>query len=61
MAQIFLSHASRDDPSATAFAEWLRGEGWDDLFLEPDPDRGAAGERRERALPDPPSAETSSR
>ncbi len=31
--------------------DWLAAEGWDDIFLDLDPDRGiAAGERWERAL-----------
>ena len=51
MARIFLSHSSQDNPSAIALRDWLVGEGWDDLFLDLDPERGiAAGERWERKL-----------
>lgn len=51
MSRIFLSHASRDAFEVTAIRDWLAEEGWDDVFLDFDPDRGiAAGERWERAL-----------
>lgn len=51
MARIFLSHSSADNFSATALRDFLIAEGWDDLFLDLDPQRGiAAGERWERAL-----------
>ena len=51
MARIFLSHSSKDNAAAIALRDWLVGEGWNDLFLDLDPDRGiAAGERWERAL-----------
>src|SRR5271168_780053 len=51
MSTIFLSHSSRDNFEAVALREWLAREGWDDVFLDLDPDRGiAAGERWERAL-----------
>ena len=37
----------------SGLADWLRSEGWDDLFLDLDPERGiVAGERWERALHD---------
>lgn len=53
MSKIFISHSSSDNPSALALADWLREEGWDDLFLDLDPERGiVAGERWERALHD---------
>ena len=51
MSRIFLSHSSNDNASAIALRDWLVGEGWNELFLDLDPDRGiAAGERWERAL-----------
>lgn len=53
MSRIFISHSSRDNAAAVALADWLRANGWDDLFLDLDPERGiAAGERWERALHD---------
>ena len=51
MSRIFLSHSSSDNAEAVALRDWLRREGWDDIFLDLDPDRGiVAGERWERAL-----------
>src|SRR5271163_2009164 len=51
MSSIFLSHASEDNFEAVALCDWLAREGWDDVFLDLDPERGiAAGERWERAL-----------
>ena len=51
MARIFLSHSSADNAQAVALRDWLVAEGWDDIFLDLDPDRGiVAGERWERAL-----------
>jgi hypothetical protein len=51
MSRIFVSHSSHDDFEAVALRDWLASEGWDDVFLDLDPDRGiAAGERWERAL-----------
>lgn len=51
MSRIFLSHSSVDNAAAIALRDWLVGEGWNDLFLDLDPERGiAAGERWERAL-----------
>ena len=53
MARIFISHSSRDNAHAIAFAEWLSEQGWNDYFLDVDrhPDRAIApGERWERAL-----------
>jgi WD40 repeat protein len=48
---IFLSHSSQDNFEAVALRDWLASEGWDDVFLDLDPERGiAAGERWERAL-----------
>src|ERR1700675_1221723 len=51
MSRIFLSHSSANNAEAVALRDWLKTEGWDDVFLDVDPDRGiAAGERWERAL-----------
>ncbi|MGO9134738.1 MAG: TIR domain-containing protein [Methylovirgula sp.] len=51
MSRIFLSHSSKDNFEALALRDFLVGEGFDDVFLDLDPDRGiAAGERWERAL-----------
>ena len=51
MSSIFLSHSSADNFEAIALRDWLAAEGWDDVFLDLDPERGiAAGERWERAL-----------
>lgn len=51
MSRIFFSHSSKDKFEAIALREWLASEGWNDVFLDLDPERGiAAGERWERAL-----------
>jgi TIR domain len=51
MSRIFLSHSSKDNFAAIALRDWLISEGWNDVFLDLDPERGiAAGERWERAL-----------
>jgi len=51
VSRIFLSHSSANNAEAIALRDWLVAEGWSDLFLDLDPDRGiAAGERWERAL-----------
>ena len=51
MARIFLSHSSANNAEAIVLRDWLVAEGWDDLFLDLDPQRGiVAGERWERAL-----------
>jgi WD40 repeat protein len=51
MARIFISHSSADNADAIALRDWLASEGWDDVFLDLDPDRGiVAGERWERSL-----------
>ncbi|MGO4871259.1 MAG: SUMF1/EgtB/PvdO family nonheme iron enzyme [Roseiarcus sp.] len=51
MSRIFLSHSSKNNFEAIAIRDWLAAQGWDDLFLDLDPERGiAAGERWERAL-----------
>ena len=51
MSRIFLSHSAKDNFEAIALKDWLAAEGWNDVFLDLDPERGiAAGERWERAL-----------
>jgi conflict system STAND superfamily ATPase/TIR domain-containing protein len=51
MSRIFLSHSSKDDFEAVAIGDWLRENGWDDVFLDVDPAQGIhPGERWERAL-----------
>ena len=51
MARIFLSHSSMNNAEAIALRDWLRHEGWDDVFLDIDAETGIApGERWERAL-----------
>jgi len=51
MSRIFLSHSSKDNFEALALSAFLTEHGWNDIFLDLDPDRGiAAGERWERAL-----------
>jgi len=51
VSRILISHSSSDNAPAIALRDWLVAEGWNDLFLDLDPERGiAAGERWERAL-----------
>jgi formylglycine-generating enzyme required for sulfatase activity len=53
VSRIFLSHSSQDNAQALALRDWLKGEGWDDVFLDLDPERGIkAGELWEEALRD---------
>ncbi len=51
MSKIFISHSSADNIAAQAMADWLAENGWIEVFLDIDPDRGIKGaERWERAL-----------
>src|SRR5262245_52708536 len=51
VSRLFLSYSSANNAQAIALRNWLLAEGWHDLFLDLDPERGiAAGERWERAL-----------
>jgi formylglycine-generating enzyme required for sulfatase activity len=51
MSLLFISHSSANNAEAVALSGWLAVEGWNDLFLDLDPDRGIkAGERWERAI-----------
>jgi len=53
MSYLFISHSSQNDFAAIALQTWLVDQGWDELFLDLDPERGiVAGERWERALHD---------
>jgi hypothetical protein len=51
MSRIFLSHSSANEIEAVALKQWLADNGWDDVFLDVDPERGlVAGERWQEAL-----------
>jgi hypothetical protein len=51
VSRIFVSHSSSNAAEAVCLRDWLAAEGWDDIFLDLDPEHGiAAGERWERAL-----------
>ncbi len=49
VSRLFISHSSANNAAVTALRDWLRDNGWDDVFLDTDPERGiVAGERWER-------------
>ncbi len=51
MNMLFISHSSLNNLEAQAVCDWLHEQGWDEIFLDLDPERGiAAGERWEKAL-----------
>ena len=51
MANIFISHSSRNSDRAIEVQNWLKENGWDDVFLDLDPERGiVAGQRWKEAL-----------
>jgi tetratricopeptide (TPR) repeat protein len=51
VARIFISHSSLNNDRAIQLRDWLVANGWDDIFLDLDPERGiAAGERWKEAL-----------
>lgn len=51
MSYLFLSHSSKNDFESLAIKEWLIQQGWNDIFLDLDPEDGIlAGQRWERAL-----------
>src|SRR4051812_15355330 len=51
MARLFISHSSADNAAAKALQLWLAEYGFDDVFLDIDPQRGLnAGERWQEAL-----------
>jgi formylglycine-generating enzyme required for sulfatase activity len=51
MSRIFLSHSSANNAEAIAIRDWMAAQGWDDVFLDLDPERGLrAGERWQEGL-----------
>ncbi len=51
MAHIFISHSSQNNDRAIQLRDWLVANGWNDIFLDLDPEDGiAAGERWKEAL-----------
>ena len=51
MSRIFLSHSSANNAEAGAVRDWMAKQGWEDVFLDLDPDRGLkAGQRWQDAL-----------
>ncbi len=51
MAKIFISHSSRNVERARQIFDWLAANGWTDVFLDNDPERGiVAGQRWKEAL-----------
>jgi hypothetical protein len=46
MARIFISHSSANNAEALALRDWLVARGWDDLFLDIDPERGLVSGQR---------------
>jgi len=51
VARLFISHSAANNAAAIALCDWLAEQGFDDVFLEIDPDRGVvAGERWHEAL-----------
>src|SRR5215831_20688222 len=51
MARLFISHSSFNNDKAVEVKNWLAANGWDDVFLDLDPERGiAAGQRWKEAL-----------
>lgn len=51
MSRIFLSHSSANNAEAIAVRDWLAQQGWDDVFLDLDPERGlVAGDSWQAAL-----------
>jgi hypothetical protein len=51
MARVFISHSSANNDHAMQVRDWLFANGWDDIFLDLDPERGiAAGEHWKEAL-----------
>jgi hypothetical protein len=51
MTRLFISHSSRNNDKAVEVQDWLAANGWDDVFLDLDPERGiVAGQRWKEAL-----------
>ncbi len=51
MSRLFISHSSANNDKAVEVRDWLAKNGWDDVFLDLDPERGiVAGQRWKEAL-----------
>jgi formylglycine-generating enzyme required for sulfatase activity len=51
VSRIFLSHSSANEAEAIAVQDWLVEQGWDEIFLDLDPERGIkTGQRWQEAL-----------
>jgi hypothetical protein len=51
VSRIFLGHSSANEAEAIAVHDWLIEQGWNDLFLDLDPERGIkAGQRWQEEL-----------
>ena len=51
MARLFISHSSANNDKAVEVRDWLAKNGWDDVFLDLDPEHGiVAGQRWKEAL-----------
>src|SRR5271165_2402320 len=51
MSRIFISHSSENNEKAIEVRDWLAKNGWDDIFLDFDPERGiTAGQRWKEEL-----------
>jgi hypothetical protein len=51
LSRLFISHSARNNSEAIALRDWLAEQGFDDVFLDIDPDRGLApGECWQEAL-----------
>jgi len=51
VARLFISHSSANNAAAIALCKWLSEQGFDDVFLDIDPERGlVAGQRWQQAL-----------
>ena len=51
MARLFISHSSANNDKAVEVRDWLAKNGWVDVFLDLDPERGiVAGQRWKEAL-----------
>jgi hypothetical protein len=51
VARLFISHSSLNNGQAVEVRNWLAENGWDDIFLDLDPERGiVAGQRWKEAL-----------
>ena len=51
MSGIFISHSSVNNAEAIAIRDWIEDQGWDEVFLDLDPERGlTAGDRWQTAL-----------